>query len=259
MTYTIEEKNLERQHLLAEYLAPLSLHALSDITLQSGARVLDLGCGLGDTSLMLSRQFPRTSVTGIDQDGTLIEAARAMNIAQGTNMQFEQGNALQLPFPADSFDLVFTRYLVCHIPNPLAVFEEMKRVCRPGGIIFAQEPDLHFMQSYPESWAYPKLVELSNLLFADALLGRKLISYFNALQLEKVEYKAEVIFGPGHHALKRFLTLTAEALRPAGLKKDLLGEEKFDELILECWRLEQDQHTTILSHPTIAVWGRKSF
>lgn len=258
MSYTIEEKNLERQHLLAEFLAPLSAHALNNISLQKGTKILDIGCGLGDTSQMLSRQFPGTIVTGLDQDETLVEAARKMNIAQAGDMQFEQGDALKLPFPADSFGFVFTRYLLHHITDPLAVLEEMKRVCKPGGIIFAQEPDIHFIQSYPESWAYPQMKEFTNFLFADALLGRKLISYFNSLQLEEIDYNAEVILGTGNHAMKRFLTLTAEAQRTAVLKNKLLGEKKFDELILECRRLEQDPHTIILAHPTIAVWGRKS-
>ena len=257
MSYTIEEKNLERQHLLAEFLAPLSARALKNISLQKGARILDLGCGLGDTSLMLFRRFPGTMVTGIDQDGNLIKTARTMNIAENAHMQFEQGDALKLPFPADSFDFVFTRYLLCHITDPIAVLEEMKRVCKPGGILFAQDPDLHFIQSYPESWAYPQMKEFANLLFADALLGRKLISYFNSLQLEKIEHDAEVILGTGNHPLKRFITLTAEAQRTAVIKNQLLEEKKFDELMLECRRLEQDPHAIILSHPTIAVWGRK--
>jgi ubiquinone/menaquinone biosynthesis C-methylase UbiE len=257
MSYTIEEKNLERQHLLAEFLAPISAHALNNIVLPEAATILDLGCGLGDTSLMLSIHFPNSSVTGLDQDASLIDAARTMNKNKNAALQFQEGNALKLPFPDNSFDFVFTRYLLHHIKDSLSVLEEMKRVCKPGGIVFAQEPDLHFLQSYPESWAYPQMKEFTNILFADALLGRKLLSYFGLLQLKEIGQHAEVIFG-ANTAKKRFLTLTAEAQRTAVLQNKIITEKKLNELIEECRRLENDPQTIILTFPTIAVWGIKN-
>ena len=66
MSYTIEEKNLERQHLLAEFLNPVSLNALKNISLPKEATILDIGCGLGDTTLMLNERFPNSNITGLD-------------------------------------------------------------------------------------------------------------------------------------------------------------------------------------------------
>src|ERR1700704_4548075 len=189
MIYTIEEKNLERQHLLAQYLEPLSLHALENISLQTDSKILDIGCGLGETTLMLSKRFPETQITGIDEDDALIEVARGTYRQQSSIMDFVTGNALHLPFADNSFDFVFTRYLLHHIPEVSAALEEMKRVCKIGAIVFAQEPDINSIQSYPESWAYPKMKEIANLLFADALLGRKLLSYFRSIKLEKITHK----------------------------------------------------------------------
>ena len=192
MTYTIEETNLERQHLLARFLNPFTIRALENISLKKGSQILDLGCGLGDTSLMLSNFFEGTYVTGLDQDEALIEAATAANELH-SNMKFLTGDALELPFEDNSFDFVFCRYLLHHIPGAFAVLEEMKRVCKPGGIVFAHEYDANSFLSYPESWAYPKLRELTSLLFADAQIGRKLPGYFRKLKLEKISHDAQAI------------------------------------------------------------------
>jgi len=66
--YKIEETNLERQHLLATLLNPVSLNALKNISLKPNATILDVGCGLGDTTLMLHETFPGSIITGLDGD-----------------------------------------------------------------------------------------------------------------------------------------------------------------------------------------------
>jgi len=62
--YTTKETDHERQHLLAAFLRPASLDALSKIQLKKNAKILDIGCGLGDTSLMLLQCFRGAEVTG---------------------------------------------------------------------------------------------------------------------------------------------------------------------------------------------------
>lgn len=258
MTYTIEETRLERQLLLARHLEPISLNALETISLEKGSEVLDLGCGLGQTTLLLSRRFPGTHIAGVDQDDALIAEAIATNTRSDSDIRFIAGNALHLPFADNSFDFVFTRYLLHHVPGSTAVLKEMKRVCKSGGIVFAQEPDINFKQSYPESWAYPKLNEFANKLFADALIGRKLISYFRALKMEKIAHNAQVVLADHSSVYKKLLTMTAEALGNALLQNGLADEKQLEELIRECRRIEHDQEAIVLTNPIIAVWGIKS-
>lgn len=73
--YTISKTDLERQHLLTQFLKPFSLNALENISLPKNATVLDIGCGPGDTTLMLNERFPNSRITGLDGDASLIEAA----------------------------------------------------------------------------------------------------------------------------------------------------------------------------------------
>jgi ubiquinone/menaquinone biosynthesis C-methylase UbiE len=215
MTYTIEETDLERQHLLAQLLKPVSLKALESISLPEGSNILDIGCGLGDTTLLLSNFFSGTYATGLDQDATLIKAANEEKKLLHTNLDFVCGDALALPFEDNSFDFVFCRYLLHHIPGALTAMEEMKRVCKPGGIVFAQEYDANFFQSYPESYAYPKLLEITNNLFADVHIGRKMIQYFRNLGLKNIAYDAQVILADHSSVLKKFFVMTAKALGKA--------------------------------------------
>jgi hypothetical protein len=134
----------------------------------------------------------------------------------------------------------------------------MRRVCKGGGIVFVKEPDANFLQTYPETKAYPKLKEFINLLFADALLGRKLISFFKRVRLEKVNYQAESVLADHHSTLKKFYTMTAVALEEALIERGLIDKRNFDEWIAEMRRIENDSETIVLTPPTISIWGLKA-
>ncbi|HEV8083111.1 MAG TPA: class I SAM-dependent methyltransferase [Chitinophagaceae bacterium] len=258
MIYTIEEKNLERQHLLAEFLNPVSLNALKNISLPKDATILDVGCGLGDTTLMLNERFPGSAITGLDGDASLIEAAIEEKNLFHSNFDFVCSDALHLPFEDNSFDFVFTRYCLHHLPSALDGLKEMKRVCKSGGIIFANEPDINTIISYPESWAYQKHKEYLNLLFADALLGRKLISYFRQLQLQSITHHVESVIGDQNNNVKKFLAMTGVAIGDALMKNKLATKEEHKALLQELQRAQHDPDTIIIMAPGIAVWGTKT-
>ncbi len=258
MTYTIEETDLERQHLLAQFLEPVSLHALKNISLPKQATILDIGCGLGDTTLLLNERFPDSTITGLDGDASLITTATKETTLTHPNLNFVCGDAMQLPFDNNSFDFVFCRYLLHHLRDPLHGIKEMHRVCKTVGTVFALEYDATSIISYPESWAYPKLKDFVTILFADALLGRKMVSYFRSFKLVNICYDAQVILADQNSALKRFYALTAPALGKALLQKNLIDEKGLDEWIKELQRCERDPETIVLMHPTIAVWGTKA-
>ncbi|HEV8083107.1 MAG TPA: methyltransferase domain-containing protein [Chitinophagaceae bacterium] len=258
MTYTIEETDLERQHLLAEFLNLLSLKVLSTIPLPQHARILDIGCGLGDTTLMLDERFPNSIITGLDGDASLIEAAIEEKKLLRPNLNFVCSDALYLPFEDNCFDFVFTRYCLQHIPEALTVLQEMKRVCKPSGIVFAQEPDSNSYQSYPEGNAYPIFKEMVNTLFADAIIGRKLIHYFKSLQLKNIQHNTQSILADHNSVIKKFYHMTGEAMSKSILQNKLMNEEEFDEWIKELERIEHDENTIVLIPPSIAVWATKA-
>jgi ubiquinone/menaquinone biosynthesis C-methylase UbiE len=257
MEYTIEETDLERQHLLARFLEPISLNALKNISLPTEAGILDIGCGLGDTTLMLNERFPNSTIIGLDGDGHLIEKAIEEKKSAYHNLDFVCADALHLPFEDNRFDFVFCRYILHHITDAMAALVEMKRVCKDGGLVFAQEYDANFLQTYPESDAYPKLRETIICLFADALIGRKMVHYFKNLSLKNITHNAQVVLADNTSVIKKFYSLTAKALSKAILENALLTRQQLEAWIEELEKIEEDKNCVVLTHPIIAVWGTK--
>lgn len=94
--------------------------------------VLDVACGPGLVACAFARVA--THVTGIDLTPAMLEQARGLAAARGlTNVAFEQGDVLPLPYGDGSFSIVVSRFAFHHFPDPAAVLAEMRRVCRPAG------------------------------------------------------------------------------------------------------------------------------
>jgi SAM-dependent methyltransferase len=104
-----------------------------DCNLRSGARVLDVACGSGNTALSAARHGAR--VTGLDLFDRLIEHARVRAQAEGFDIDFVVGNAEALPFEEAAFDCVLSTFGVMFAPDQQRAADELLRVCKPGGTI----------------------------------------------------------------------------------------------------------------------------
>ena len=96
--------------------------------------VLDVACGPGLVVVAFARVVKHA--TGIDITPAMLDRARAHAVEQGvTNVSWQQGDVLPLPFPDGSFSIVSSRFAFHHFLDPAAVLSQMARVCRPGGTI----------------------------------------------------------------------------------------------------------------------------
>src|SRR5262245_6373890 len=103
------------------------------LELKPGARVLELGVGTG---LSLDAYPSHCQVTGIDLAPDMLERAQdKVNRNGWRHITLQQGDALQLAFPDDSFDYVMAFHVVSVVPDPRRMLAEAQRVCRPGGTI----------------------------------------------------------------------------------------------------------------------------
>ena len=92
-------------------------------------KILEIGCGPGALAQSLHRWYPKAQITAIDRDSHFISFAKK-NIP---GIDFREGNATELPFGKDTFDVTISNTVQEHI-EPTAFWTEQLRVLRPGGI-----------------------------------------------------------------------------------------------------------------------------
>jgi ubiquinone/menaquinone biosynthesis C-methylase UbiE len=104
--------------------------------MQPGEQVLDVGCGTGTLAMDVARHVGRTGrVAGVDPGTEQIARARAKAARRHVPIEFQIGVIEQLPFPDQSFDVVFSTLMMHHLPAPLKRqgLAEIARVLKPGG------------------------------------------------------------------------------------------------------------------------------
>lgn len=104
-------------------------------------RILDLGCTVGHNSLPWKHAYPQAELIGIDAAPGVLRYASARAKMQDVEAEFRQMSADALAFEDDSFDLVFSSMFLHELPGKVRakVFEEARRVLRPGGLMLHME------------------------------------------------------------------------------------------------------------------------
>lgn len=175
------EAEMRRLTLMQTILNDAEVAALD---LQGVNGLLDVGAGLGQMTRALARGLgPGARVVGVERDDRQIRAAEQQASEAGEEglVEFRRGDAASLPLTEEergSFDLAHARFLLEHVPDPLAVAREMVSAVRPGGRIVLMDDDHELLRLWPESPEVARVWEIFWTSYRDRghdpLIGRRL-------------------------------------------------------------------------------------
>jgi SAM-dependent methyltransferase len=170
----------------AGYLLPL---------LAAGQQVLDVGCGPGTITVGLATRVGEGRVVGIDAAEEVLADASAEAARHGQrNVSFEVGDVYRLGFEDGAFDVVHAHQVLQHLADPVAALIEMRRVCRPGGIVAARDGDYGGMIWFPEDYELGEWLALyervARAVNGEPDAGRRLLAWARAAGFTEVEPSA---------------------------------------------------------------------
>jgi SAM-dependent methyltransferase len=249
-----------RLSLLHGLYGPGTRRVLLEAGLRSGMRVADLGCGVGMvTALLAGLVGPGGHVVGIDASAAQIEQARERLNGGCANTTFVQASATDTGLPRESFDLVYCRFLLIHLPAPGRALREMWGLLKPGGVLVCEDGDLTTAGSEPPS-ALNAFADLFGRMGpkrgVDYTLGRRLFQ----MVLTAGFPAPEITFNQPAIARgenKRMLELSVAEAGPAFVEAGLLTEEQLGRTLVEMRRLATDGTVLALMPRMAQVWARK--
>jgi SAM-dependent methyltransferase len=110
--------------------------------LTAGSSLLDIGCGPGTITADLAARVAPGHVVAVDQSADVLDVARAeVERRNLSNVSFATADVHRLDFRDDAFDVVHAHQVLQHVEDPVQALREMRRVCRPGGVVAARDAD----------------------------------------------------------------------------------------------------------------------
>jgi len=184
-----EFKRLITQATIGE---DIEFNVLHNLGLRDGVKILDLGSGPGVTSLLMAKRMPATTIIGVEPEDLLRSKAETLIASQGfaERCRFVKGTGNRLPLDDDEVDFSYARLLFQHLPAPLEVLAEMRRVTRTGGMVVVLDVDdrSNIIHPAPEGLETleKRIASAQAAAGGDRHVGRKLHGYMHEIGLQEV-------------------------------------------------------------------------
>ncbi len=250
-----------RLNVLHSIYSPMGRQVLLEAGLSEGMHAADFGCGSGTMTRLLAAEVgPSGSVTGIDVHAAQLEQARVLCEEEDlTNTRFVHADACDTRLPQNTFDLVYCRFLLLHLPSPEACLKEMWRVLKPGGILVAEDGDLASATSVPQTaleafadlWSRLGPVRGLDYSLANRLWHMVADAGFTDIGL-RVHQPAD---RAGASAL--LLKWSVAEAAPAFIEAGLITPEEMKRTLAGMQAAATDPKVLALSPRMSLVWGRK--
>jgi ubiquinone/menaquinone biosynthesis C-methylase UbiE len=219
-----------------------------------GARVLEVGSGLGILAADVAAIDDGIEVVGVEASTAQIAAA-----VRHPRLRYLQGDAHHLEFPDGTFDLVYGRYILEHVADPLQVIREMRRVVAPRGQLGLCENDTSLMRVDPPcpTWerVWRTFEQFQASLGGDARIGRRLFRLLREAGFSRIELSMQPDVhwqgSPGFAAWVQNIIGNVESAREGLVAAGLCRTEDLDEAVAEL--------QGVIEHPDGSsqfVWNR---
>jgi len=255
---------LDRLIKQAAFFGDLTEHTLRKSGLGPGMKVLDVGCGAGDVSLLAASIVgPTGSVTGIDMNADSVTLARSrVEAAKIPNVAFEAADITKLPYVAE-FDAVIGRLIVLYLGDHVAGMKAFRSYARPGGLIYFQEFAQPRVLSVPPVPLFDQCLTWINETFARAkieiYMGMRLAGVYRAAGLPPAQMlgMSRVETGPDS-AIYEYMGQTIRSLLPLIEKTGVATAAEVGINTLAARLRDQALSTNSVMHlpELIAAWSR---
>ncbi|WAH35100.1 demethylmenaquinone methyltransferase [Alicyclobacillus dauci] len=170
--------------------------AMKQIQFRRDSRILDVAAGTGAWTYAMAKQIgPEGRVIGLDFTEAMLEVAneRLATCAQRDRIEFVHGNAMDLPFEDNQFDIATIGFALRNVPNVEQCLSEMLRVVKPGGVVVSLElskPDFALFRKLYYFYFYKILPRIGALVVKDktpyAWLPESLTDFPDRKRLEQM-------------------------------------------------------------------------
>lgn len=255
------ERATDRLLLLNEIFGPGTKDLLKKAGLSSQMQVAEIGCGTGLVALWMASIVGESgSVTAVDRSEEQLQVAKRNAAAAGVkNISFEVASAYDTGLPRASFDLAYSRFLMCHLPEPLKAFAEMRALLKPGGIVVCEDHDDGGIFTVPPTHAYKRLVEISAAVNRsrglDSSIGLKLPRLIEQAGFAKAEVRVnQLAFMRGKYKL--FWEITLREAAPSILAVGAATEVELKSLYTDMQNIAANDSILLMLARVTQVWSR---
>ncbi|HKW35241.1 MAG TPA: methyltransferase domain-containing protein [Candidatus Acidoferrum sp.] len=252
-----------RLSLLNEIFGSASQELLTQVGLRSGQRVAEIGCGTGLMTRWIAQQVgPEGSVYGIDiSDAQLAIASENASSVSSRNIYFREAPADATGLPRGSFDVVYSRFLMCHLLHPDSALREMWALLSDGGVLVCEDFEMSAVSTRPPTPSYDQLLRVSRALderdAVDSDIGAKLHTLFidNGCGNPEVSvYEPAFLRGE----LKHFWRITLEEAAPTILGSRIATAEEISSLCEQLGNIARNDSILLIVARVYQVWSRKT-
>lgn len=241
-----EQQRLRKQARFGEFTV------YQNINFSNVESLLEVGCGVGAQSEILLRRFPDLKLTGIDRSTRQLAAARNLLASAPyakDRFTLKEMDATAMEFSANSFDGAFLCWILEHVPDPIRVLSEVRRVLRPGSVVYITEVmnSSFFLDPYsPNVWKYWMAFNEYQLdQKGDPFVGAKLGNFLMRLGYHDIHTEIKTWFLDNRYpqARKNCVEYWTELLLSASeqlIEANYVSPEVVDEMKKEMSRVAND-------------------